>query len=111
MHLLTYFRLICAMISVESNGNACAYNAKEQAAGCLQIRPIMVAEAERLNIPFTLADRWDCDLSVQFFLHLNAVKNRWNPEAMARCWNGGGNGYRMEGTFGYWLKVQSEMLK
>lgn len=99
------------MISVESGGNECAYNAREQAAGCLQIRPVMVAEANRLGIDFTLADRWDCEKSVQLFFNLNAVKNRWNPERMARCWNGGGNGLHMEATADYWNRVQAEMLK
>ena len=97
------------MITVESGGNECAYNPKEQAAGCLQIRPIMVSEAKRLGIEFDLADRWDCEKSVQLFLTLNAVKNRWNPERMARCWNGGPNGYKMEATEGYWAKTQRYM--
>jgi hypothetical protein len=104
--LLTYIRLILAMITVESNGNECAYNQKEQAAGCLQIRPIMVREANRLGIDFALADRWDCDKSVQLFFQLNAIKKRGNPEHMARCWNGGPNGHRIEATKGYWAKVQ-----
>lgn len=99
------------MITIESGGNECAYNAKEQAAGCLQIRPIMVAEANRLGINFTLADRWDCDKSVQLFFQLNAIKKRGNPEHMARCWNGGGNGLHVEATEKYWNRVEAKMLK
>ena len=109
--MLTYLRLILAMITVESGGNECAFNPREQAAGCLQIRPIMVAEANRLGMEFDLADRWDCAKSVRLFFELNAVKNRTDPEAMARCWNGGGNGLQMEATADYWNRVQAEMLK
>jgi hypothetical protein len=109
--LLTYLRLVLAMITVETGGDPSKYNPAEQAAGCLQIRPIMVREANRLGIDFTLADRWDCNKSVQLFFQLNAVKGRGNPEHMARCWNGGGNGLHMEATKKYWNRVQAEMLK
>lgn len=105
MNLLHLFRLIAAMIQVESGGDECAYNRTEQAAGCLQIRPIMVAEAERLGIDFTLADRWDCNKSVRFFIELQMVKGRTSHEEMARCWNGGGNGMQLEATAVYWEKV------
>jgi hypothetical protein len=111
MNLLHLFRLIAAMIQVESGGNECAYNRKEQAAGCLQIRPIMVAEAERLGIDFTLADRWDCAKSVRFFIELQMTKRRSEPERMARCWNGGPNGHQKESTLGYWQEVQRNMEK
>lgn len=110
MNMLNTFYLICAMIMVESNGNHCAYNAKEKAAGCLQIRPIMVAEANRLGIEFTLADRWDCEKSAQLFIHMSVLKNKFTPESMARCWNGGPNGDKKESTLSYWRKVQKELL-
>ena len=40
--------IISAMIKVESAGNDSAYNLKEDAVGCLQIRPIMVREVNRI---------------------------------------------------------------
>jgi hypothetical protein len=40
--------LIAAIIQVESGGDTLAYNSKEDAVGCLQIRPIMVREVNRL---------------------------------------------------------------
>ena len=51
--------LIAAIIQVESGGDTLAYNAKEDAVGCLQIRPIMVREVNRLvgKDSFTLDDR------------------------------------------------------
>ena len=36
------------MIMVESEGNDSAYHKREKAAGCLQIRPIMVREVNRI---------------------------------------------------------------
>jgi hypothetical protein len=52
--------LIAAIIQVESGGDTLAYNSKEDAVGCLQIRPIMVREVNRLvgKDSFTLYDRW-----------------------------------------------------
>jgi hypothetical protein len=111
MNLLHLFRLIAAMIQVESGGNECAYNRSEQAAGCLQIRPIMVAEAERLGIDFTLADRWDCAKSVRFFIELQMTKKRTSFEEMARCWNGGPKGNSLNSTLNYWQGVQTAMKK
>jgi hypothetical protein len=43
---------VAAVIQVESRGNENAYCRKEDAVGCLQIRPIMVREVNRvLNTP------------------------------------------------------------
>ena len=46
-------------MQVESGNDTLAYNAKENAAGCLQIRPIMVREVNRLlgKDSFKLKDR------------------------------------------------------
>ena len=40
--------LVDALILVESAGNERAFNKKENACGCLQIRPIMVREVNRI---------------------------------------------------------------
>lgn len=56
--------LIMAMIWVESRNNDSAYAKSEEAVGCLQIRPIMLAECNRIlelqNVDkrYTLEDRW-----------------------------------------------------
>ena len=94
--------ILPGLIQVESRGNASSYNAKEDAAGCLQIRPIMVREAQRLGINFTLDDRWNCEKSMGLFIALQMVKGRTDPEAMARCWNGGPKGMKKESTLHYW---------
>ena len=58
--------LVDALILVESAGNPNAFNKKENACGCLQIRPVMVREVNRIlrkqdsEQRFTKEDRWDC---------------------------------------------------
>ena len=65
--------LIEAMVWVESKGKENAYAKRENAAGVLQIRPIMVNEVNRiLNINkddrfYTLDDRWNRDKSIEMF--------------------------------------------
>jgi hypothetical protein len=61
--------LISAIIQVESGGDTLAYNSKEDAVGCLQIRPIMVREVNRLlgKDSFTLSDRRSKVKSIQMF--------------------------------------------
>ena len=60
---LTWDDFVEAVIQVESRGNDLAYNERENAVGCLQIRPIMVKEVNRVlktnksNLTFTLNDR------------------------------------------------------
>jgi len=105
--------LIDALILVESSGRENAYNKKEDAVGCLQIRPIMVREVNRIlrkqNIEqrFTKEDRWDCGKSKEMFYiwrdyhHLNS-----SDEVIARNWNGGPRGYKKQSTEHYWYKVQ-----
>ena len=64
---------------VESRGNHMAYNEREDAVGLLQIRPIMVREANRLlgEEAFTLADRWEPIESIDIFC---TVMEYHNPQ-------------------------------
>ena len=48
LHQKPTMTLVNALILVESNGNSRAYNKKERACGCLQIRPIMLREVNRI---------------------------------------------------------------
>jgi len=102
--------LIEALIWVESSNNDFAYHKLEQSAGCLQIRPIMVREVNRLlrkrgsNKRFTLKDRWDRKKSIEMFMVF--TKNIPTFEAKARCWNGGPKGMRKYATVKYWSKVK-----
>ena len=103
--------LIEAIMYVESRGDTNAYNAKENAVGCLQIRPIMLREVNRLlgYNKYKLADRWNKVKSIEMF---NVIKqNTTNPtnEKLARNWNGGWNGYKKQSTLKYWHKVKQQL--
>lgn len=104
--------LIAGMIQVESMGNECAYNRKEDAVGCLQIRPIMVMEVNRLlgSEVYTMNDRWDCDKSVDMLMVIVEKHHKdLDYESIARCWNGGPRGMSKESTKSYWMKVKSHL--
>ena len=103
--------LIEAIIYVESRGNIKAHNVSEDAVGCLQIRPIMLREVNRLlgYNKYNLADRWNKSKSIEMF---NVIKEHTtNPtnEKLARNWNGGWNGYKKKSTLKYWHKVKEQL--
>ena len=105
--------LVDALILVESAGNPNAFNKKENACGCLQIRPVMVREVNRIlrkqdsEQRFTKEDRWDCGLSKEmFYIWRNYHHKVSNDEIIARNWNGGPRGYKKQSTEHYWHKVQ-----
>jgi len=108
--------LIEAMIMVESRGNDSAYCKREQAAGCLQIRPIMLKECNRIlklqnsNISYTLTDRWSRKKSIEIFkIVSNYHHKNANYEEIARAWNGGPKWAQKSATQAYWNKVQQEL--
>jgi hypothetical protein len=109
--ITTLLYLSFAIAEVESNHNATAHNLKEDAVGCMQIRPICVREGQRIGLNFTLEDRWDCKKSKLFFIKYQIKKGMTNPEEIARKWNGGGKGMTMEATLPYWEKVQDALSK
>ena len=105
--------LVDALILVESSGNPKAFNEKENACGCLQIRPIMLREVNRilrkqgLEQRFTKEDRWDCGLSKEmFYIWRDYHHPNSSNEVIARNWNGGPRGYKKPSTEHYWHKVQ-----
>jgi hypothetical protein len=105
--------LLNAVMAVESNFDTMAYNEKENAAGVLQIRPIMVSEVNRLlgEDKYTLKDRWNKTKSIEMFnvirLHLKGASD----EQIARVWNGGYNGHNIPQTIQYWQKVKQYTQK
>ena len=103
--------LIAAIIQVESGGDTLAYNSKEDAVGCLQIRPIMVREVNRLvgKDSFTLSDRWSKVKSIQMFNILRSHLKGATDEEIARTWNGGYNGKNNPKTLGYWKKIRNNL--
>ena len=110
--------LVAAMIQVESQGDPSAFAKGENAAGILQIRPIMVNEVNRLLHKFdsekfyTLDDRWDEKKSIEmFYIIYNYYHKDSSYEEIARCWNGGPKGLQKKQTKRYWKKVQKELVK
>ena len=106
--------IVLGMIQVESNDNDSAYNKSEEAVGCLQIRPIMVREVNRIlkkqgkEYRFKMKDRWDRDKSLEmFWVWRDYHHPRSSDEVIARNWNGGPNGYKKKSTVKYWKKVNS----
>ena len=107
--------LLDAMIQVESRGNDSAYAKSENAAGCLQIRPVMVREVNRFlkkmgkDKRYTLEDRWSRVKSIEMFnIWCQYRHEESSLEVIARSWNGGPRGPRKNSTIYYWNKVQSE---
>ena len=120
----TWDDFVEAVIYVESRGSDDAYNIKEKAAGCLQIRPIMVREINRKlkkwNAPFryTLDDRWNREKSIEMFEIMAEQIPLYGDETfmefaevVARKWNGGGRGHKKESTIAYWERVKEKMLE
>lgn len=110
------YNVVEAMIQVESAGKDSAYNASEDAVGCLQIRPIMVREVNRIlrkqgdTLRYRLKDRWNREKSLEMF-HVWREYHHPNStdEVTARSWNGGGGGPKMKATIPYWEKVKGHM--
>ncbi len=105
-------RLINAIIQVESGGNIAAVGDGGKAVGCLQIHPQMVKEVNRIlgSSVYTLSDRKDRDKSIAMFkVYTNKYTPSWDPELVARRWNGGPTGEKKKATLKYWNKVQKEL--
>ena len=91
--------VIIAIEKVESNGNPYAINKKENALGCLQIRPIMIADYNRItgeNLPHDVAyNRAMAYIIAQeiFFFYMKRIEKP-NAKHLAFIWNGGGGAWK-----------------
>ena len=96
------------VIYVESKGNDSAYCAKEKAIGCLQIRPIMIDEINRIQkkVTYKHTDAWDRAKSIEIF---NAIAKKESYKKIARKWNGGFYGDKKTSTLKYWEKVKKRL--
>ena len=119
----TFDDIVTAVIHVESRGDNNAYNESEKAAGCLQIRPIMVREVNRnlklmnKSIRYTLDDRWSREKSIEMFTIMSnqipykeCLTSIEFAEQVARRWNGGTRGFKKKSTLSYWEKVKEQIL-
>ena len=118
--IITDGDLLTALIFVESRGNDSAIGDRHlvgnEAVGALQIRPIMVREVNRIlkiqgkTERFDLKDRFDRQQSIRMFMvWKNYHHKNSEPEVIARNWNGGPKGYKVNRTEKYWLKVQKQL--
>ena len=106
--------LLLAIACVESDCNPQAYNEAEDAAGILQIRPIMVEDCNRIvgEERWKPEDRYDIIQSYEMaIIYLNNYCFGMSLEEMARCWNGGPSGYKKNATLAYWHKVEKELIR
>ncbi len=107
--------LLSAIMYVESSYNDSAYNAREDAVGCLQIRKTMVDDVNRIlrrqksDIRFTYDDRWLRNKSIKMFDIYCKHYGLTTAEEIARCWNGGPRGMQNEMTANYWKKVKKNL--
>lgn len=100
-----------AIIAIESRGDVFILNPRENAAGILQIRPIMVKDVNRiLGIDkYGFQDRFDKSKSIEMFNVYQGYYNPGlNPEKAARIWNGGPNGMNKKSTEVYYKKFLKE---
>tara|TARA_R110000822_G_scaffold91421_3_gene210746 strand:+ start:2017 stop:2529 length:513 start_codon:yes stop_codon:yes gene_type:complete len=114
-------RLINALIQVESNGNDSCIGDRHliiPSVGCLQIRPIMVREVNRIlailgdNTQYKNKDRYSHEKSIEMFLIWKNFHHKdHSNEVIARSWNGGPKGPLRKRTIHYWYKVQKELSK
>ena len=118
--VITDSDLVTALIFVESRGNDSAIGDRHlvgnEAVGALQIRPIMVREVNRIlkiqksDKLFTLKDRFDRNKSIEmFYVWKNYHHRDSEVEVIARNWNGGPKGFRLNRTVKYWNKVENQL--
>lgn len=95
--------LIFAIENVESNGNEAAYNESEKALGCLQIRPIMLADYNRIYGTSITHDQMKSrstshDVAIGIFHHYGKYVERngetLNAKHLSFVWNGGGSAWK-----------------
>ena len=118
--VITDADLVTALIHVESRGNDSAIGDRHlvgnEAVGALQIRPIMVREVNRIlriqksDKKYSLKDRFERDKSIEmFYIWKNYHHKDSEPEVIARNWNGGPKGYKVNRTVKYWNKVEKQL--
>ena len=96
---VTITDVIYAIEEVESNRNPHAINTQENALGCLQIRPIMIADYNRItgeDLAHDVAYNRSMAYIIASTIFNHYMKGIENPNAkhLAFIWNGGGGAWR-----------------
>jgi len=112
-------RLVEALIQVESCGNDSCIGDRHliiPSVGCLQIRPIMVKEVNRIlailgdDKRYKNKDRYSRVKSIEmFYIWKNYHHKDHSDEVVARAWNGGPRFMKKKSTLHYWKKVQKAL--
>lgn len=111
------FDKFCAALSqVESSGNQCAFNKKENAVGLYQIRPLYFKDAKEFSRALSSSGHESCYNEAFARKTILAYFGRYEPRALknndwqtlARLHNAGPN-WRKKSTDAYWLKVKKEL--
>jgi len=96
---VTITDVIYAIEKVESNRDPYAINKKENALGCLQIRPIMIADYNRItkedlshNVAYNRSMAYI--IASTIFNHYMKGIEKPNAKHLAFIWNGGGGAWR-----------------
>ena len=86
------FKTICkAVVEVESHGDMFAYNPKECAVGCLQIRPIRIKDYNsRTGSHYKLEDCYDYEVSKRIFMFYANKFGPYETDKMIMALNGKG---------------------
>ena len=118
---VTITDVIYAIEEVESNRDPYAINKQENALGCLQIRPIMIADYNRIteeNLSHNIAYNRSMAYIIASTIFNHYMKGIENPNAkhLAFIWNGGGsawkrvdnpkNDQKQKNLDSYWEKVR-----
>lgn len=116
---MPYIHLLLAIERVESGGLTTAIS-KSGAVGCLQIKPIVIDDVNRITggVNFTLQDAFSRERSAEIFMiyttyyaHPSRIGRNPTAEDVARIWNGGPNGWKKSSTKAYWNRVRAEIDK
>jgi len=95
-------KIIYAIGMVETKLDTLAYNPEEMAVGFFQIRPIRLVDYnKRTGSRYTRKDLYDYNISEKIFLYYASQIGPYNPEKIAKNWNGSGLK-----TKAYWKKVK-----
>lgn len=105
--------LLRAIITVECNFNFNAVG-KDGDTGPFQITtPRLLDYNLKTGKNYKLSDCFDLDISLEIFMfyarRIGTTPDRW--EIIARNWNGGRDGYKMQSTEKYWEKVTKHLNK
>jgi hypothetical protein len=97
-----YKSLIHAIGMVETKHDTLSYNPVEQATGYFQIRPIRLEDYnKRTGSHYKMKDLYTYSISEKIFLYYANQVGPYDPEKIARRWNGSGRK-----TIYYWNKVK-----